>query len=884
MNTNFCHLHVHDQFSLLDGVGTCQAYVEKAKKLGFEYLALTNHANIDGLIKFQKCCIENEIKPILGCEFYIVEDFHNKVDKEKRGHILVLVKNAVGWNNLTKMLSIANMEGFYYKPRIDYETFLTYCEGLIISTACAASFIYNENSDIFFEKLLKKSEDVYLEIMPINYDGQTKHNKKVLSLKRKFPQLKLIATNDCHYPNNDDVKVQEVLLAIQTKVKWNDPKRWKFEATDLFLNSRDEMVESFKKNHSYIDDEIVEEALNNTIEVAKKCNFSIERSEVFFPNVVDDARKYIEDVCYENLQLKIKENKKEYRDRLLYELNMLDKMGFLQYFVIIQDIVLWCKGHNVLTGPSRGSVGASLIAFLMGITNVDPIKHRLMFERFVSPDRIDLPDIDIDFEDAKRKDVRAYLEDKYGKYNIASVSTFLQMKSKMVFRDVCRVFDVPLAMVNSIAKNIDDLKEQVNSSDQREDDTTSGDISTAISSVPEGVEFRKKYPEVETICNKLNGQVRGIGKHAAAAIITREDLRSSDRCNLTKRSDSISINWDKRDAEYVGMLKVDILGLRNLSMVHYAKDLIKEKNNIDLDFENIDLADKKVLHEFSLGNCVGIFQFGTYGLRKLCKELMADSFELLTCITAIYRPASLRSGMVDKFKLRRAGKESSIHDNQLDEILLDTYGIIVYQEQVMQIVNKIAGLPFTDADKIRKLLDKENRDVLNEKYMRDFVKGCVSKGIERCTAIEIWEELLLHGGYNFNAAHAVGYTILSFINMFLKVFYPVEFMCASLTFAAQEKKDELIEEAKRLNIKAMTPKVGISHATKWVPSGNTIYMPFIDVFGIGEKGAEKLGAIKQSSFFENDIGIKGKMKSILTDIDAYDKKIVSKHKSIIYSL
>uniref|UniRef100_A0A6M3M3Y1 Putative DNA polymerase n=1 Tax=viral metagenome TaxID=1070528 RepID=A0A6M3M3Y1_9ZZZZ len=881
---NFCHLHIHDQFSLLDGVGTCETYVAKAKSLGFEYLACTNHANINGLIKFQKCCVENEIKPILGCEMYIVEDFHNKVDKEKRGHILVLVKDAAGWQNLTKMLSIANMDGFYYKPRIDYKTLLDHSEGLIISTACAASFIYNNNGEEFFKQLAKNNEDFYLEIMPINYEGQVKHNKKILSLKRKFPQLKLIATNDCHYPNHDDSKVQEVLLAIQTKVKWNDPKRWKFETTDLFLKSKNEMLESFKKNHSYIDNKIIEEALENTIDVAKKCNFLIARSEVFFPNIVDDARKYIEDYCYNNFQLKIKENKGKYRKRLLYELDMLEKLGFLQYFIIIQDIVLWCKNKNIFIGVGRGSVGASLIAFLLEITRVDPIKHDLMFERFISPDRIDVPDIDIDFEDVKRKEVRTYLENKYGKYNIASVSTFLQMKSKMVFRDVCRVFDVPLAIVNSIAKNIDDSKELIYSSDQREDNKTSGGISTAISSTSEGIEFRKKYLEIEEICNKLNGQVRGIGKHAAAAIITREDLRYSDRCNLTKKENAISINWDKKDAEYVGMLKVDILGLSNLSMIHFASDLIKEKHGIDIDFNSIDLKDKKVLKEFSLGNCIGIFQFGTYGLRNLCKDLRADSFELLTFITALYRPSSLRSGMVDKFKLRRAGKESCVHDNPLDEILLETYGIILFQEQVMQIAHRVAGMSFTDADKIRKLLDKEDRNVLNEKYMRPFIKGCMSKGIERITAIEIWDQLLLHGNYGFNKSHATGYTILSFSNMFLKVYFPIEFMCASLTHTADNKKDELIEETKRLGIKIMTPKIGISHSTKWVSKRNTIFMPFIDIHGIGVKGAEKLSSMKQESFFDENIEIKGKMKSMLVEIDAHNEKNISKSKLIPFSL
>lgn len=879
---NFVHLHVHDQFSVLDGVGTCEAYVSKAKKLGFEYLALTNHANIDGLIKFQKCCIANEIKPILGCELYIVQDLNVKEDSEKRGHILVLVKDAIGWNNLTKMLSIANIDGFYKRPRVDYQTVLKHCDGLIFATACASSFIYNDDGENFLENLMNKTQDVYLEIMPINYEGQRKHNKKIIRLQNKFPQLKFIATNDCHYPNDNDCELQEMLLAIQTKVKWNDPKRWRFKTTDLYMKSRQEMLESFTTNHPYIDLSIIEDSLNNTVEIAKQCNFVIERSKVFLPNIVDDARKYIEDYCYNNLELKVKKNKGLYRSRLLHELNMLDKMGFLHYFVIIQDIVLWCNKNNVLVGPGRGSVGGSLIAYLMDITSVDPIVHNLLFERFISPDRVDLPDIDVDFEDIKRKDVRAYLEEKYGVYNVASVSTFLQMKTKMVFRDICRVKDVPLDLVNNIAKHIDDLKEVDYSSDQKEDDNITSDLTKTIDSLSDGKKLRNEYPEIESMCNRLNGQVRGIGKHAAAAIITKEDLRISDRCNLIKRDNMISINWDKRDAEYVGMLKIDILGLSNLSMMHYIKDLVKEKHGVDINFNNINLQDRRVLNEFAEGNCVGIFQFGTYGLRKLCKDLRADSFELLTHITALYRPASLRSGMHEKVIERRNGYDSSLHNNPLDEILLETYGVILYQEQVMQIVYKIAGMSFVDADKIRKMLDKEDHEGLNKNYMKKFVHGCLSNGISRTVALEIWEELLSHAAYGFNKSHAVAYTILSFANMYCKVYYPTEFICASLTFAAEEKKYELIEEAKRLNIKVMTPKIGISMAEKWISSGRTIYMPFIDVYGIGAKTAEKLAAIKPSSFYQKD-DVTDKLKAKMIEIDAYDKNIVSTHKSITFA-
>ena len=860
---DFCHLHVHDQYSILDGFGTSEMYVSEAKKHNFKYIASTNHGNIDGLIKFQKCCEANDITPILGSELYVVDNLTIKDNKEKRGHIVVLVKNAIGWNNLTKMLTIANLDGFYKKPRVDFNTILQYYEGLIFLTACTSSFIYNEKGIGFLENLLKKTKNVYCEIMPIDFVNQQAHNKNILKIAKKY-NLDVIASNDCHYPRSENAEAQEVLLAIQRKAKWDDPKRWKFDSVDLYLKSAKEMIESFKKNHPYINETTYISAIENTVKVAKQCHYKLESENVFLPLIIEEKHEfeYLLQLCQNGLEDKIIAKKipsAQYRKRMTYELSIIKQQKFVSYFLIIQDVVNWCKQNNIFVGPCRGSVGSSLIAFLIGITEVDPIKHNLMFERFISPNRVDPPDIDLDFEDRKKREVRNYFEQKYGKNNTASVSTFLVMRTKMVFRDVCRVFNVPIDKVNAVSSFIDySVSEQI--------DTVNFD--KIFNSVPQCIEFKNKYPKIVNYCSQLEGQIRGIGKHAAAIILAKEDLRISNRCNLTRRNEVLTVNWDKKDAKFMGMLKIDILGLSNLSIMSYCKELIKQNHNIEINFEEIDLEDNLVLREFARGNCIGIFQFNTYGLSKLCKELRVNNFDLLMHIVAMHRPAALRSGMVEEFKTNYFRKEKNVHGNKLDKILYDTYGIIIYQEQVIRIIVELAQMSFINADRIRKLLDHEDKESL-EQYRYPFIQGCIKNDIDRLDAIKIWKNLISYGGYGFCQAHACGYTILSFMNQWAKVYYPAEFMCASLTFSPLDKKQELINEAYRIGLKVIPPKVGISHATLWTLKGKTVYTPFIEVKGVGEKYAEQMMKIKNRGFFEQEQ--KGRVNAILNKINAYDE-------------
>jgi DNA polymerase III subunit alpha len=878
---SYCHLHVHTEYSQLDGFGTANDYVRKANELGFKYLGCTDHGNIDGTIKFQKICLSNNIKPILGCELYIVDNLYMKVDKEKRGHIVVLAKNATGWNNLTKMLTIANIEGFYKKPRVDYNTYLEHSDGIVTLSACASSFVNDKNGLKLLEGLIDRNRDVYLEIMPINYKEQQEQNKLVIKLAKKY-SLPIVASNDCHYPLKEDAEFQEVLLAIQTRAKWNDKKRWRFSTTDLYLKSENEMLDSFKANHAYIDKNILSDAMSNSVKIAEECNFTINRSKVFLPNLIIDDKitptEYLTRLCKEGMYNKIISkgiDSGQYRKRMINEIKILDQKSFISYFLIIQDIVRWCKNNNVFVGPGRGSASGSLVAYLLDITDVDPIKHKLIFERFISQDRADLPDIDIDFEDKKRDVVRKYIEEKYGEFNTASVSTFLQMKSKMVFKDVCRVFDLPFKLVNDLSKLIE-IKITPQYQSNERSDTSISEFKRIFSEVKECILFKKKYPKIIDICAKLEGQVRGTGKHAAAIIITKDDLRTSDRCNLTNRNGVLTVNWEKKDAEYVGMLKVDVLGLSNLSIMNHFKELVKTNHDIDVNFiEDVDLEDKEVLKEFAEGNCVGIFQFGTYGLRKLCRKLKIDSFELLTHTTAIYRPATLQSGLVDDFiESRFSGKRKT--DSKFQDVLKDTYGLMIYQEQVMQVVNELANLSFVDADKIRKLLDSLDRESLTQ-YRLPFINGCIANKMARGQAKICWEELIKYGGYSFNKSHATAYTMLSFWNMWAKHYFPVEFMCASLTFSSSaEKKEELFDECERMGVKMISPKILHSDPIKWVGKNGRIYVPFIEIKGIGEQYAEKISKIKmpnKQGFYEvNDFSgsINARLFGILNKVEAFD--------------
>jgi len=848
----FAHLHIHNEYSLLDGYGTAQQYVERAKQLGMEHLALTNHMNVDGCVRWQQACDEAGIHSILGCEMYLVEDIKYRPPRDKTQrrertyHITLLARNQDGWKSILHLLTQANLHGFYYRPRIDPSLLLENCSGLIIMSACASSFIQTEWGRGLLEDLVGKSLPVYLEVMPHNYKDQVEVNALALSLAKEYG-LPIVATNDCHYVERGQEKLQEVLLAIQRNAKWNDPNRWKFDVTGLYLRTRKEMVEAFTTQGVLKRKEIME-ALDNTLMVAEQCTLHLERIPVVLPHVpvpgkegLSDEDKLIElalDGLYEKAEhhKEIGTSIEEYEERLKEELELVIKLGFARYFLIVWELIRWCKENDIMTGPGRGSVGGSLLAYVLGITKVNPLKYNLLFARFISPARIDLPDIDMDFEDIKRDLIREHLEKLYGKYNVAGVSTFAALHGRGALRDVSRVFSVSPKDVDAAAKSI-----VVRSGG---DVRASFTIEDAFNTFEDGIKFKKKYPEVSRIAMALEGQKVRAGMHAAAICIAGHDLRDALCANLVRRKQgTICVNWDKEDAEFNGLMKLDVLGLKALTILNYCAKLIKERHRVEIDFEKIPLDDKEVYDQFTQGNTIGCFQFNTPGMIKLCKEIGIEDFNQLTDLNALHRPGCLRSGMTVDYRLRKHGQQEipKVHPF-IEKLTKDTRGLILYQEQVMNLLYDLGGLPWRTADTVRKVISKSKGVEQFKKFESLFIEGCQKrKTLPPSEAKKVFDELKHFGSYGFNKSHAVEYAMIGYWDMWLKVHYPAEFMVAVLTYGTDLKKRDCIMELRRLGLKFILPNVNESKAEEWaINKSGALVVPLCEIKGIGPAAAKAI--------------------------------------------
>lgn len=741
-NADFVHLHCHSSFSLLDGLSSPETLAKRASELGFKYLALTDHASVSGCIKFQKACEKNNISPIFGIEFYIVPDITIKDKGEKRGHIVALCKNETGWININKMLTIANLHGFYKRPRIDYRTFLEYSDGLVFSTACVSSFLNQRGGLDFFDKLVfKHSEDVYLECMGFSTSEQKNMNETCLRLKNKYSECKLVATNDIHFCNKDDALTHEILLLIQQQKTFNSKDKWTFDrAYDVYMKSADEMISSFIKQDQ-LDRKEYLSAIKNTIEVAEKCSgFRIENKEISLPRVKGIDKKneneYLKGLCIQGMVKKELNNNKIYLERMEYELGVIFSKQLTPYFLLVWDLVNWCNNNHILVGPGRGSVGGSLVAYLLGITNVDPIKYNLPFSRFINEERIDYPDVDLDFEDSKRNQVFTYLQNTYGENNVAGISTFLVLKSRSAIRDVCRVYDIPLKEADELAKSIpfnSNIKDEL----EKGNETIS--------------KFKKKYPETIEQIFKIEGTIRGVSRHAAGVIVSNEDLTIGNRCNLENRDGNICINWEKEDAEKQGLMKLDVLGLSTLSVLSYTKELIGKNHKKNIVFEDIDLEDKDVIKMLSDGYTTGIFQAGTVPMTLLIKEMGLETFDHLTDAVALVRPGAKDAGATDNYIKRKHGESWKRKHPIYEEVTSKTYGVIVTQEQIMNIIHKVAGLSYAISDKIRKIIGKK-RDASEFQQFKDmFINGCKKQEtLSEEESNEFWNGLQHAAHYLFN--------------------------------------------------------------------------------------------------------------------------------------
>ncbi len=802
---DFVHLHVHTEYSLLDGANKIDKLINQAVKLNMRSLAITDHGNLFGMIDFYDLAIKNGINPIIGEEFYLAKK--HRTDKEKGNyHLVLLAKNQKGLSNLIKLSSIAFLEGFRYKPRIDLEVLKIYSEGLIGLSACRAgeiqkAIIENKDSDIdeFVEKYLDifGQENFYLEMMRVGMEDDEIIIAKQKEIAKKFG-IGYVATNDAHYLTRDDSIVHDVLLCIQTGSTLEDEDRWRFSSNEFYLKSKEEMNELFKD---------MPEALENTVKIAEMCNVKIDTTgknirmpKVEFDNRFQNDYDYFEYLAEKGLEKRFgKDISKEIKERYDFELKVIKEMNFAGYFIIIYNLVQMAKDNNISVGPGRGSAPGSLILYLLGITEINPLEYGLYFERFLNPQRVSMPDVDIDIADKDRDKLIDLLIDKYGKDNVAQIAAFGKLKSRQVFTDVARAFSMPPSEVKKITKTIPQnfaLKDAYEESNE----------------FKKVIDTNPRYKKIYEISLSLENNTRQLSKHAAGIVITPGPLMNFvPVCKAGENEKTSVTQFEKNALEKIGLVKIDVLGLRTLSVIDNILKLLKEKN-IDIKLNEIELNDEKTFQLIKEANTIGVFQLESNGMRGFIRRYEPENFNDIIKIISFYRPGPMAGDQMSGIVKRKNGKEKIEYDHPiLESILKDTYGYIIYQEQVMQIANKLAGFTFAEADILRKAMSKKKIDLMN-KYREKFVEGARKKKIEPKIAEMIYEKISEFAKYGFNKSHGTAYAFLSYYTAYLKAHYPLEFMAATINSYMGNIKDivKYIEEVKNMNIPILPPDINKS--------------------------------------------------------------------------
>ncbi len=844
MKTEFIHLHLHTIYSILDGMIKIEDLIKKVKEEGMPGVAITDHGSISGAINFYEKALENEIKPIIGAELYITNDRHikSKAKLEQEDlrytgyHLLLLAKDIEGYKNLCKLITIGYTEGFYYKPRIDKEVLSKYSKGLIMLSSCLAGEIPQAilKDD---EKKLKEALDYYLsifgkdnfyiELQYHNLEEQRKVNTKLIQLSKKL-NLKRVITNDAHYLLKEHANPHDILLCIQTKKRIDEPNRLRFKTQEFYLKSYNELYNIWGDDFK--------DAFLNTLEILEKANLELKLNSIYYlPKYTVngkeiDSFEFLKKLCLENLPKKYPNPDQNIIDRMEYELKVINDMGFSDYFLIVWDFINWAKSKGIPVGPGRGSVGGSLVAYLIGITNVDPLKYGLLFERFLNPGRKSLPDIDTDFCQLRRDEVIEYITEKYGKTKVAHIGTFGTLKAKAAIRDATRVLGYPASFGDYLAKMIPfnySIKE----------------------ALQENKELQKEYHEnkdvrkVIDIAIEIEGVIRNQSVHAAGVVISSVDL--DELTPLIKQNEVIATAYDMTAIEKLGLVKMDFLGLRTLSVIDDTIKLIKKINNVDLDIYNLNLEDEKVYELLSNGQTVGVFQLESSGMQKLLKELKPSNiYEIISAI-ALYRPGPLESGLVKQFIQSKHDKSkiNYLHPD-LEEILRETYGVIVYQEQIMQIAVKFAKFTLSQADDLRKAMGKKKPEIM-EKYKEIFIKGCIENGYSEELAKTLFDIIEKFAGYGFNKSHSAAYGIITYITAYLKAHYPHEFL-ASLLKSVESNPDKLkifLNEALELNIKVLPPDINKSEENFSVEIQNNqkyIRYGLLGIKGLGQAAINEI--------------------------------------------
>ncbi|MFO7313908.1 DNA polymerase III subunit alpha [Rhodothermus marinus] len=837
----FSHLHCHTQYSLLDGAARIQTLLERAAEYEIEAVAITDHGNLFGVPEFYRTAEKIGIQPIIGCEFYLTPASRHDRNERTRYHQVLLAKNETGYRNLIKLSSLSYLEGYYYKPRIDHELLTQYHEGLIATTCCLQGEIPQtilhkgeEAARRLFEWYLELfGEDYYIEIQDHGLPEQKKVNAILLRWAQEYG-VKVIATNDVHYVDRADFEPHDVLLCLQTGKDMSDPSRLRFDNDQFYLKSPAEMRQALLAD---IEPRLVDEMMANTGEVADKCRFQLPTGKLLMPHYPippeynGDMDAYLRDLVFEG-------GRRRYGDplphdvveRLEHELAIIKKMGFAGYFLIVQDFTTAARRLGVRVGPGRGSAAGSAVAYCLGITNIDPLKYDLLFERFLNPERVSMPDIDIDFDDRGRGRVIDYVVQKYGRENVCQIITFGTMGAKMAIRDVARVLGIPLAEADRIAKLIPDGPKVT--------------LAQAYEEVPELRALKESSdPQIRKLLHYaevLEGSVRHTGVHAAGVIIAPG--RVSDYVPVAvakgKDNDTVTTQYDGKWIEEFGLLKMDFLGLKTLTILNDALQLIKENHGVEIDLDQIPLDDPKTFELFQRGETVAIFQFESEGMREWMRKLKPTSIDDLIAMNALYRPGPM--DLIPNYIARKHGLEPVEYPHPLLEpVLKNTYGIPVYQEQVMEMARVIAGYTLGQADLLRRAMGKKRAEEM--KRQREIFREGAARlhGISTEKADEIFDMMEKFAGYGFNKSHSAAYSIVAYQTAYLKANYPAEFMAAAMTSEMGDTKKlaVVLDEARRMGLELLPPSINRSQAHFTVEDGRIR-------FGLGAIKGVGLGAIE----------------------------------------
>lgn len=837
MSVPYVPLHLHTEFSLLDGAIRLKKLCEFAKENNMPAVAITDHGVMYGAMEFCKTAKEAGVKPLIGCEFYVYDgDITEKKSGQELYHLVLIAKSKKGYENLVKLASIAAVDGFYYKPRINHKLIEEYKDELICLSACVqgevAKFILKGEKDEakkraqYYKDLF--GEDYYIEIQDHGLDLQKRSNPDLIRIANEL-DINLVITNDSHYLLKDDANWHDTLLCLQTNAAKDDESRFRFPNNEFYVKTVSELRDAFK----WLDSETFDKAIQNTVDIAEKCHFMLEKGRAPLPNFEVPAGHTVDSYLHyqviEGLKSHYGEITPQLEERYKYELGIIEQMGFSAYFLITWDFIKFAKDNDIPVGPGRGSAAGSLVAYALGITDLDPIQHNLLFERFLNPERYTMPDVDIDFCIERRGEVIDYVAKKYGADKVCQIITFGTLAAKAALKGVCRVYNIPFADANKWSQLI-----------------PSGPKVHIDDALQPGMELKELYdtnPQVKEIVDmakQIEGTKVNFGMHAAGVIISYMPLNEIVPVQPSKEGIIIT-QFPMSDLETLGLLKMDFLGLRNLTMINHALKLIKKRHGIDLEINRVSLEDEKTYELLQKGDTDGVFQLESSGMKNLVRRLKPNVFEDMGALVALFRPGPLESGMVDDFVERKHGRQEVTYAHDLlIPILKDTYGTIVYQEQIMQIFQALAGYTLGQADMVRRMMGKKKFDEM-AKQKEKFIEGSGKNGMAPQAAIELFEQIEKFAAYCFNRSHSAAYAFVSYQTAYLKAHYFVEYMSALLSSVKgdQDKTQMYIAECQKHGVKVLAPDINKSYSD-FAPDGDNIRFGLGAIKNVGEAVIENI--------------------------------------------